>query len=51
VNTPFSTEAAKFAEEMRHLSVGLHVDLPKELNGSPEHTREELQKHSAALPN
>jgi len=22
---------------------GLHVDLPKELNGSPEHTREELQ--------
>jgi predicted glycoside hydrolase/deacetylase ChbG (UPF0249 family) len=44
VNTPFSEEAAKLAGELRHLSVGLHVDLPKEPGGSPERARDELQK-------
>jgi predicted glycoside hydrolase/deacetylase ChbG (UPF0249 family) len=32
---------------MRHLSVGLHVDLPKAPGGSPERAREELQKQFA----
>ena len=47
VNTPFSAEAAKLADEVRHLSVGLHVNLPAETNGSPEHTRDDLQKQFA----
>ena len=47
VNTPFSAEAAKLADEVRHLSVGLHVNLPTETNGSPEHTRDDLQKQFA----
>ena len=44
VNAPFSEEAAKLADTVRHLSVGLHVDLPKEPGGSPERARDELQK-------
>src|SRR5438093_1416139 len=47
VNTPFSEEAAKLADTVRHLSVGLHVDLPKEPGGSPERAREELQRQFA----
>ena len=47
VNTLFSAEAAKLAGEARHLSVGLHVALPKELDGSLGHTREELQEQFA----
>jgi predicted glycoside hydrolase/deacetylase ChbG (UPF0249 family) len=47
VNTPFSEEAANLAGAVRHLSVGLHVDLPKETNGLPERARDELQKQFA----
>jgi len=47
VNTPFSEEAAKLADAARHLSVGLHVDLPKEAGESPERARDELQKQFA----
>src|SRR5438094_4776895 len=47
VNTPFSAEAAKLADEVPHLSVGLHVHLPTETNGSPESARDELQKQFA----
>jgi len=47
VNTPFSAEAAKLGGEARHLSVGLHAELPTETNGSPERARDELQKQFA----
>jgi len=47
VNTPFSAEAARLADEVRHLSVGLHAELPTETNGSPERARDELQKQFA----
>jgi predicted glycoside hydrolase/deacetylase ChbG (UPF0249 family) len=44
VNTPFSEEAAKLAGTAQLLSVGLHVDLPKETNGSTDRARAELQR-------
>src|SRR6266540_2605368 len=47
VNTPFSEEAAKLADTVGHLSVGLHVDLPQEPSGAPERVRAELQKEFA----
>ena len=47
VNTPFGEEAAKLANEARHLSVGLHVDLPKAPDATTEHLREELQRQFA----
>src|SRR6266498_1939948 len=44
VNTPFSEEAAKLAEGVRYLSVGLHADLTKGSRGAPELAGEELEK-------
>ena len=44
VNTPFSEEAAKLASQARHLSAGLHVDLPKVPDAAAERFRDELQK-------
>ncbi len=47
VNTPFGEEAAKLANQARHLSVGLHVDLPKAPDATTERLREELQRQFA----
>ena len=47
VNTPFGEEAAKLANEARHLSVGLHVDLPKAPDATTERLREVLQRQFA----
>ena len=47
VNTPFGEEAAKLANEARHLSVGLHVAPPKAPDATTERLREELQRQFA----
>ena len=47
VNTPFGEEAAKLANEAPHLSVGLHVDLPKAPDATTERLRQELRQQFA----
>jgi len=47
VNTPFSEQAAKLANEAPHLSVGLHVDLPKAPDATTERLRQELRQQFA----
>lgn len=47
VNAPFSQEAAKLAGASQTLSVGLHVDLPKETSRPTEHARAALRRQWA----
>jgi predicted glycoside hydrolase/deacetylase ChbG (UPF0249 family) len=47
VNMPLSEEAARLADAVPQLSVGLHVDLPKQWLGTPEKVSDELQNQFA----